>query len=179
MLTRYRSHVLPCSVPKADGGRRRRDLRSGRRGPPPLERLSATRKQEVNEVRNTSWIEMHEEVASLKVQFSDASPSEEPHVVTLFLRTGEERTLSGLSLSSQPLHEQEDYVLSVTLAMAVLTQLLSSWTASVLRTTAVQPRILITFLMACEMITKTMSHLAVDALDHSAKPRGKPWSRNN
>jgi hypothetical protein len=130
-------------------------------------------------MENVSWLETSEEIAGLKILFSDVSKNVAPPAVMLLLRTGEERTLLASSLLSRPLQEQEDCVLSAILATAALTQLLSSWTGSVLRITAVQPRMLITFLMCCEMITKVWSGLALDALANSSRKRSKPWSRNN
>jgi len=178
MLTRYGSTELPCSVPKADGevnGQFRADRLPA---PPPLCGIirETWRGTQMSKGFNAKWLEMHDEVQSVQITFSDGSMSDEPPVVTLQLRTGEVRTLSGLSLSSQPLPEQEDCALSVTLATAVLTQLLSSWTESVIRITAVRPRMLITFLMSSEMITQTWSHLALDALDGSK--RKMPWRRD-
>jgi len=128
-------------------------------------------------MEHMKWLETSLDVAGLTIKFSEDLSSGELPVVTLLLRTGEVLTLTGLSLSSQPLQEQGDCVLSVTLATAVLTRLLSSWTESVIRTTAVQPNLLTTFLMSCEMITQAWSQMAVDAVTFANRKHKLPWHR--
>lgn len=130
----------------------------------------------MNEEGTPKWLETPEDLVEVRVVFRSGYQNGEPPVVQALLRTGEVLTLNESSLSYQRLPEPADYALSVILATAVLTQLLSSWKESVTQTIAAQPRMLITFLMACEMITTTWAGMAEETMNEHGKK--KRWRRD-